>query len=123
VVQATEGCGRYTDAEVVGPAPYEGVEPFHEGADGLARESPPFGAQACPQPLGRVRARRDQQLVPRSCAWRFVAPDGESQEVEALSEVDDAGLVLGEGQPALGQPVPQDDEHPAGVLSGLTAHD
>ena len=43
VVQATEGFGRYTDAEIIGPASDEGGEPFHDGADGLAREGTPFG--------------------------------------------------------------------------------
>ena len=123
VVQAAEGAGRDADAEVVGPAPDLGVEGRQDRRDVGAHLALPDVPEV-PAHLrdGRL-AGRDEQLVPSFGARGGVVPHGEAQEVEALGEVDDAGLLLREGQPALGQPRREHADDRSASSLGLAEHD
>ena len=86
---------------VVGrPPPHDGVEPLQHRRRVGPAQGPHLGAEPFPDPSQGRLARSDQQLA-------VIAADGEPQEVEALVEVDDARLVLVEGQPPGRQPLGQ----------------
>src|SRR5579872_2461643 len=122
VVQALEGLAGALPTEVVRPAASDRVELLHYHLDTCSLQPPPFLAEAGLHRLDRLLAGCDQHLVSGSCGPAPVLPNGKAQEVEALGEVDDAGLLPVEGQPAFGQPGIQLFLGSRRVLSTLAEH-
>src|SRR6266851_1197958 len=80
------------------------------------RERASFASRSRTRLMARLR-RPDQQLAVG------VAADAESQEVEALIEVDDPRLVLVEGQPPRRQPLREPRPDMGGLLLAVAEHD
>ena len=116
VIQRGEGLAGDHRPVVGGPAPHDGVEPGDDRLRVGPAQGPYLAAQPFPDPSHRRLGRLDQQLA-------VVAADGETQEVEALLEGDDARLVLVEGQSPGRQPCGELRLDLFGLLPGVAQDD
>ena len=99
-IQRAEGGAGYRPSVVGCPASNDRRQSGDDRSRVRAPEGAHLGGQPSPDPLDGGLAGFDEQLA-------VVAADVESQEVESLVEVDDARLVLVEGQTPGRQPFRQ----------------